>query len=184
MRDIRVANAMQTRWMCALHALHPTWEARFIAWVTFGQYCTSKSSPETPSTNYVWLQIYHPYCRVRPGIGYNQSTSLNWIGQLLVTHPLNRPTYVHSSSCLRLPRTKNLIWTWHSFPANDPSSTAEQIKHCDYQALAPACLESGYRYHSDVSLFGMIRYWGKTSKDGSMMDLWIHNKLTLVMQNW
>jgi hypothetical protein len=37
MREIRVANAMyKTRWMRALHALHPTREARFIA---FGQYC-------------------------------------------------------------------------------------------------------------------------------------------------
>jgi hypothetical protein len=26
----------KTRWMRALHVLHPTWEARFIAWVTFG----------------------------------------------------------------------------------------------------------------------------------------------------
>jgi desulfoferrodoxin (superoxide reductase-like protein) len=31
MRDIRVANAMQNG---ELHALHPMWEARFIAWVT------------------------------------------------------------------------------------------------------------------------------------------------------
>jgi hypothetical protein len=40
MRDIRAANAMQKTWrMRALQALHPTCEARFIAWVTFGQYC-------------------------------------------------------------------------------------------------------------------------------------------------
>jgi hypothetical protein len=33
----------KTRWVRTLHALHSTWEARFIAWVTFGQYCTCNS---------------------------------------------------------------------------------------------------------------------------------------------
>jgi hypothetical protein len=51
MRDIRVAMRCETRRKCASHALHPTWEVRFLAWVTFGQYCIGV-------TIEVWFQYF------------------------------------------------------------------------------------------------------------------------------